>query len=199
MEIWRDIEGYEGMYQVSNYGNGRSLDRYVTMKHRGGGYFTRLFKGKEMVKYKQLNGYLFFSVRKNNIPKQILVHRAVAKAFIPNPENLPEVNHKDEDKTNNCVDNLEWCNHSYNNTYNDKHIKIGKQLRNRKDQSKIVYKLSLDDKLIETYPSASEAARQNGVNVPRIIQCCQGGYYNKKYHKWNNKTVKGHKYSYEHP
>lgn len=211
MEIWRDIEGYEGMYQVSNYGNGRTLDRYVTMKHRGGGYFTRLFKGKEMVKSMYPNGYLFFSVRKNNIPKQILVHRAVAKAFLPNPENLLEINHKDENKTNNLVfinddgsvdfekSNLEWCSHSYNSTYNDRHIKIGKQLRNRKDLSKIVYKLSLDDKLIETYPSASEAARQNGVNVPRIIQCCQGGYYNKKRHKWENKTVKGHKYSYEHP
>ena len=110
-----------------------------------------------------------------------------------------EINHKDENKANNSIENLELISKSYNNTYNDKHIKIGRQLHNRKDLSKITYKMTIDGELVETYPSASEAARQNGVNVYRIIQCCNGGWFNKKYKKWCNLTVKGYKYSYEHP
>lgn len=199
MEEWKDIEGYEGLYQVSNFGNVRSLDRYIKMKNKWGGVSTVLKKGKKLKKWKYPNGYLFFPLHKNNICKQFLAHRLVANAFIINPDNLPVVNHKDENKENNTVENLEWCNHPYNNTYNDRHIKVGKKLHNRKDLSKIVYKYTLDDELVETYPSASEAARQNGVNVARIIQCCNGGYFCKTVNKWCNLTVKGHRYSYEHP
>lgn len=197
MEIWKDIPGYEGLYQVSNYGNGRSLDRQVEMKTRCGGTFTRLFKGKEIVKSKYPNGYLFFSVHKNGILKQILVHRAVAKAFIPNPDNLPEVNHKDECKTNNVVENLEWCDKKYNSTYNERHIKIGRKLRNRPDFSKKVYKYSRNNELVAEYPSASEAARQNNTYPPCIINSCNGGYYDKKHHRLFGVYVKDYRYSYE--
>ena len=110
-----------------------------------------------------------------------------------------EINHIDENRTNNAISNLELKDKSYNNTYNDRHIKVGKQLHNRKDMSKTVYKYSLDGKLVETYPSASEAARQNNVNTSRIVNCCNGGYYCKTTNKWMNKTVKGYRYSYEHP
>lgn len=109
-----------------------------------------------------------------------------------------QINHKDENKSNNSIDNLELKDRSYNNTYNERHIKIGKKLHNREDMSKTVYKYTLDGKLVEIYPSASEASRQNNVPVPRIIQCCNGGWFNKKYNKWCNLTVKGYKYSYEH-
>ena len=207
MEVWKDIEGYEGAYQVSNYGNGRSLDRYVTMKNRWGSTNTVFLKGKNLVKSAYPNGYLFFSVRKNNITKQILIHRAVAKAFIPNPDNLPEVNHKDECKTNNVVcfnpdgsidkerTNLEWCDRSYNSTYNDRHIKIGRILHNRPDMSKKVFKRK-NNVLIEVYPSASEAARQNNIPVSNIVQCCNGGF--NLHGKWIRKlTIKGYNYSYE--
>ena len=102
MEIWRDIEGYEGLYQVSNLGRVRSLN------------YKRTGKVQNMKLGTYPNGYKMVDLKKNNKRKAHLVHRLVAKAFIPNPNQLCEVNHKDEDKANNTVDNLEWCSHIYN-------------------------------------------------------------------------------------
>ena len=108
-EIWKDIEGYEGYYQVSNFGNVRSVDRVI--EYSDG--VKRLRKGRILKPYKNRDGYLTCDLRKNSKHKISKIHRLVSEAFIPNPSNLPEVNHKDEDKTNNCVDNLEWCTRSY--------------------------------------------------------------------------------------
>lgn len=105
-EVWKDIVGFEGYYQVSNYGNIRNAK---TLKLRK----LQLWDGR----------YYGISLIKNYKRYAFRVHRLVAEAFIPNPNNLPEVNHKDENKLNNHVDNLEWCDHVYNNTYNGKHIK----------------------------------------------------------------------------
>lgn len=195
MEEWKDIEGYEGLYQVSNKGNGRSLDRTVQMKNKWGETMTVFKKGRILKKHLYPNGYEFFSLHKDGKCKQLLVHRVVAKAFIPNPNNLPEVNHKNEKKESNNVENLEWCTHPYNSTYNDKHKKIGEQLRNRIDLSKNVYKYK-NGILMNIYPSASEAARQNNLAASNIIQCCNGGF--NLHGKWvNKKTINGYNYSYE--
>ncbi len=96
-EIWKSIEGYEGLYEVSNLGNVRSLNWHLTgtirvLKPRQNGY-----------------GYLSVILYKNGKMKKFYVHRLVASAFLPNPQNLPQVNHKDENKTNNSIENLEWC------------------------------------------------------------------------------------------
>ena len=112
-EEWRPIEGYEGLYEVSSYGRVRSLDRYVKTCYEA----YKLHKGKILSPAKDKNGYLKVHLCCNGKHNIIRVHRLVCKAFIPNPDNLPEVNHKDEDKTNNSVDNLEWCDHSYNISY----------------------------------------------------------------------------------
>ena len=112
-EIWRPIEGYEGLYEVSNTGRVRSVDRYV--KSKGESYWLR--KGKMLSPTKDKNGYLKVNLSCNGKHNIIRVHRLVTEAFLPNPDNLPEVNHKDEDKTNNNVDNLEWCNAKYNSNY----------------------------------------------------------------------------------
>lgn len=134
------------------------------------------------------------------------VYRGAHEVIYAEANNLPkhlwnnmEINHKNERRQDNKIENLELGTKSYNNTYNDKHFKVGKKLHNRKDLSKQVFKYTLDEELVEVYPSASEAARQNGVSVSRIVQCCNGGYFNKKCNKWTNLTVKGHRYSYEHP
>ena len=103
-EIWRPIEGYEGLYEVSNLGRVRSLDRF----------YYRLHKGKVLSPTKDRYGYLTVTLNCNGKSKTIKIHRLVAQAFLPNPDNLPQVNHKDEVKSNNCVDNLEWCSAKYN-------------------------------------------------------------------------------------
>ena len=108
-EEWRDIEGYEGRYQISDRG------RVKALPHRQPGAYSN----KEIIR-KQTHdtyGYPIVSLSKNGKTKTFTVHRLVAKAFIPNPDNLKEVNHKDEDKDNNSANNLEWCTTKYNLTY----------------------------------------------------------------------------------
>ena len=101
-QVWKDIKNYEGLYEVSNYGNVRSLKfgkiRYLKPANNG-------------------NGYNDVILCKNGQKKHFKVHRLVANAFIENPNNYPQINHKDEDKTNNKVENLEWCDNQYNTRY----------------------------------------------------------------------------------
>lgn len=119
MEVWKDICDYEGLYQVSNLGSVRSVKRQGT---RGGFLKQRTDK----------DGYKCVVLFKGNAMKNYFVHRLVAKAFIENKNDFPCVNHKDENKSNNAVGNLEWCTVLYNNTYNDLHIrKIDKRQKNR--------------------------------------------------------------------
>ena len=113
IEEWRPIEGYEGLYEVSNTGQVRSFDRYV--KYSNGR--IHLHKGKVLSPIKDKDGYLQVNLCYNGKIHQIKIHRLVAQAFLSNPDNLLYVNHKDEVKTNNSVDNLEWCDVKYNNNY----------------------------------------------------------------------------------
>lgn len=113
MEEWRPVVGYEGLYEVSNTGQVRSFDRYV--KYSNGR--IHLHKGKVLSPSIRTDGYLVVVLSCNGKHKMCLVHRLVTEAFIPNTDNLPQVNHKDEDKTNNSVENLEWCDNKYNMNY----------------------------------------------------------------------------------
>ena len=119
-EEWRPIVGYEGLYEVSNTGQVRSLDMYVKSKSKS----YRLHKGKVLSPGKDTDGYLKVCLSCNGKNKMFFVHRLAAQAFIPNPDNLPEINHKDENPGNNSVDNLEWCDRSYNNTYGTRQDKV---------------------------------------------------------------------------
>lgn len=115
-EIWKDILGYEGFYQVSSFGRVRSLDRYDSRN-----YFR---KGRILKLSADRKGYLRVGLHSNGKEKFYSVHRLVAEAFIHNPDNLPEVNHIDEDKTNNRVENLEFCDSKYNNNYGTRKDRI---------------------------------------------------------------------------
>lgn len=110
MEVWKDIEVYKGLYQVSSEGKVRSLDRYE--KSKGGS--LRFRKGRILAQTKRKNGYLTVSLNREGVNKKHLIHRLVAKAFIHNIKNLPEVNHEDGNKENNHTYNLVWCTSSYN-------------------------------------------------------------------------------------
>lgn len=159
MEEWKDIDGYEELYQVSNYGRVKSFDRWVIGKSNS----KRFIKGK-ILKTVGNNGYQHVLLCKNGKWKWFYVHRLVAQAFIPNPYNLPEINHRDECKTNNFYVNLEWCDRVYNLTYGSRIEQISKK----------VQQYSLNGELIAEYPSTHEVERQLGYNQGSISQCCNG-------------------------
>ena len=125
-EIWKPKKDYEGLYEVSNLGRVKSLGNGKSINSKEG----ILKPGK----IKQ--GYLQVTLCKNRKQKRFLVHRLVAEAFLPNPENLPFINHKDEDKTNNSVDNLEYCTREYNNNYGTRNERVAKANTNGKKSKK---------------------------------------------------------------
>ena len=163
MEIWKDIKDYEGLYQVSNIGRVKSL---YNGRHN-------LYREK-ILKPGKKNSYYFVVLSKNNTRTQFLVHRLVAEAFIPNTDNLPQVNHKDENKLNNSVDNLEWCTAKYNINYGTAVERTKKAMINHPLLSKSVLQYTKDGQLIKEYKSIIEAERQTGINNAQISACCKG-------------------------
>ena len=136
-EIWKDVVGYEGLYQVSNLGNVRSVERTINMEHPRYGSAIVKYESKELRGYLNERGYRKVCLTKNKHSKIRFVHRLVAEAFIPNPNKLPQINHKDEDKTNNHVDNLEWCTNKYNTNYGEKRKqKLSINAKNRWEKGK---------------------------------------------------------------
>jgi len=156
-EIWKDVPNYEGLYQVSNLGKVKSLERDIV--HMGN--ISRI-KEKVMKPFINRGGYYCVKLSKNQKYKSFKIHRLVALAFIPNPNNYECINHKDENKKNNVVSNLEWCTKRYNNEYGSK------SLWKRK-----VYKFDLDGNLLAKYDSITEAAKQNNFSYSSINGCCR--------------------------
>ena len=118
VEEWRDVVSFEGAYQVSNLGRVRSLDREIPYVNNGTPTVLH-YKGKVLKPKPDQDGYLRVSLKFGKKVKLAGIHRLVAQAFLPNPDNLPCVNHKDYHRDNNCVDNLEWCTVDYNNHYSE--------------------------------------------------------------------------------
>lgn len=174
-EEWRAVIGYEGKYEVSNMGRVRSLDRMIICKdgHR------HKMKGRVL----RFNNRTYKMVQLCQ-EKGLYVHRLVAQAFIPNPNNLPCVNHKDENKYNNRVDNIEWCTQKYNVNYGSASEKSSKGYIHpaRRIEQRTIY-----GELVNTYKSLGEAARQSGISGGNICECCQQkkGHYTAGGYKWN--------------
>lgn len=168
-ELWVNIKGYEGLYQVSNFGRVRSLKHVIV--RRNGRQFT--INNKILNPNKLKSGYLQVQLKKEGDYKCILVHRLVAEAFIPNTKHLPCVNHKDENKTNCKLSNLEWCTYSYNTKYGTCQERRRKLLINNYNMSKIVLQYTKEGMFIKEYPSLSEAARQIGCDIRNISACCR--------------------------
>ena len=190
-EIWKDVVGYEGLYQVSNLGRIKSLERNWNVTNQYGKEFVSSTKEKILKSTKYNMGYLYVSLS-NIKTKNVPVHRLVATAFISNPNNYKIVNHKDGDKLNNCVDNLEWCTQKFNVDHawrnglmkpakGNKSGMFGKKGRNH-PISKAVYKCDLNGKILEKYDTVKEASESINVKMSNISSCCHkkqqtsGGY-----------------------
>ena len=164
-EEWKDIEGFEGRYMVSNKGRVKSLNYSNTGKE---GIINAKDNGK---------GYLRVNLYKDGKRKWYRINRLVAQAFLENPYNLPEVNHKDKIRTNNYVENLEWCNRQYNVEYS---------------QAKAIIGIDKVSGLIVEFPSIQEASRQLSISKGHICDCLKGrrkstkGFY---WHYVDNKEV----------
>lgn len=181
-EIWKDINGYDGLYMVSNYGRvyfkgcksmGRRhhRDRISRMLHERNSF------GYKVVTLIDINGNRY----------DCKVHRLVAKAFIPNPHNYPYINHKDENKANNCVSNLEWCTPSYNNHYGTRDIRSKYTNTHSPKQCIKVIQLTLDDNPVKVWFSIKEAKR-HGYHENGIISCCK--------HRKGSHTANGYHWEY---
>lgn len=167
-EIWKDIIGFEDLYEVSNLGNVRSKDRIITCKN---GVQINL-KGKILPQYifygKGSKPRLRVNLSKNSKQYTKSVHRLVGEAFIPNPNNYPQINHKDEDPSNNNVDNLEWCTTEYNHNYGTRNTRQAKSL----EKSINVY--DLDHNYINSFDSIKKCAEYYHLDNSAITKVCKG-------------------------
>lgn len=163
-EVWKDIPGYNGLYKVSNTGKVKSM-YFHSQKGKGNNI-------KENPKI--LNpgidsyGYSIVSLCDGNTKKTMAVHKIVAKTFIPNPYNFPCINHKDENKQNNSVENLEWCTVKYNNSYGTKGRRTSNTLKKK------VFQYDKQMNLIKVYNGAIDAEKETGISRSNICTCIKG-------------------------
>ena len=175
---WKDVKGYEGLYMVSNKGEVKSLPRIVHIKSRG--TESETFRRGVLLK-SDINNSGREQVRlyREGRVQICLVHRLVAMAFIPNPLNLPQINHKDENPLNNRVDNLEWCTAQYNGSYGTR-------------PSKFMHRVSqytLQGEKVASYKSLEDAAKAVGCHYTQISHCCS--------EEGKEKTAKGFIWKYD--
>ena len=167
----KDIKGYEGLYAITTEGDVWS------------------YKSKRFLKpVADCKGYLFVRLCKDGKVKSYRLHRLVAEAYLPNPDNLPQINHRDENKTNNCLQNLEWCDASYNTNYGTRNEKVS-------NSKKIpILQYDLDGNLIREWPSATDVGKEVNGN---ICNCLKGRYKSAYGYIWKYKEWYKHSPGYE--
>lgn len=163
-EVWKDIYGYEGLYQVSDQGRVKSLERNIS--HWCGG--ERIQKERILKQNTTHGGYLRVTLYAGDKPKTLKVHRLVCQAFCKNPDNKPEVNHINEDKADNRARNLEWCTRRENINFGTRNERVAKA------NGKLIGQYTLDGELIKIWPSTLEAERQTGFCNGHISQVANG-------------------------
>jgi hypothetical protein len=179
------------LYQASNLGNIRSIDRVVVSSDG-----IRQFRhGKKIKQRKNKKGYKIVRLSKNGEAKNKFVHILVIESFCKRPDGLNQINHKDENKENNRLDNLEYCNNVYNQNYGSCRVNKSKSTINDKRKSKQVIQFTKDGTFIKEFPSVAEVSRLLGFTTSSITRCCNGskkysiiGGYQWKY-KDSNKQI----------
>ena len=174
---------------IDNKETNDSVDSIGTVRNDTTGY---------ILKHQIHSEYHKVGLAINGKTKLCSVHRLVAAAFIPNPDNLPEVNHKDECKTNNTVENLEWCTNYYNQNYGSHQANCAKAHLNHPSYSKAVDVYDLNMNFIETLPSSRECERKYNVKSSNVRECCHGGKWSDKTHTvwWERKRVGNYIFRY---
>lgn len=179
-EVWKDINGYEGLYQISNRGRIKGLEKEITLltAHKR----KLIPMRKSYIKKARMNRYGYYQVSlwKNGTSHVFTIHRLVATMFIPNPQKLPCVNHKDERKTNNNVENLEWCTFEYNSNYGTA------RKRGAEKCFKKVYQYSLEGEVVGVFKSLREASEKTCIGMSRLSLLCN-----------NNGSKNGFRWSYK--
>lgn len=173
-ETWRDIPGYEGLYQVSSRGCVRSISRMIKTRDRWGN--DRLSHLQERIISPNRNckhGYLSICLYKDGTQKRVHIHRLVAIAFIPNPYGLPQINHKDEIRSNNNVENLEWCSAAYNNKYGSARQRMSAT------KSRAILAIDSSGNVVGEFTSSKEAGERYGVTRDAIFKNIKRGSRNK--------------------
>lgn len=169
IELWKPIEGYEGLYEVSNFGRIKALDRTHIQKGNKGCVYSHVYKGRIMKPIlSKGDKYYSIALYKKGKMTKYNIHKIVAKAFIPNPDNLPQINHKDENKANNRADNLEWCTALYNLTFGSRLDRIADK------KAKKVALLNEDGKPVAIFSNISKIEREYGICHSNIVAVCKG-------------------------
>ena len=158
MEIWKDVVGYEGLYQVSNYGRVKSLERKIN---------NRIYEERIISQEKSKDGYLRVDLHKDGNRKHKKVHRLVAQSFLEDYQESKCINHKDENKHNNFLNNLEICDYSYNINYGSRNKKVSEKL------SKKINQYDLDGNFIKTWDSMTQINKETGICLSNIFLCCR--------------------------
>lgn len=182
-EIWKPIIGFENLYEVSNLGNVRSLDKLVKAKNNS----NRLVKGRLLSPTLGKNGYYIVTLSKEGIDKKAYVHRLVALHYVenPKPNEYNVINHKDENPKNNVYTNLEWCTQAYNQSYGTARLKQAAKIRGvfNTKLSKPIEAFNNEGEVIYTFPSLMEAHR-NGYDYRLVSACCLGKRFTHKGLHW---------------
>lgn len=173
-EVWKPVKGFEGLYEVSNFGRVKSLSRYVRNSQDRG---DRLIRSRFLKQCEDTEHYLLVGLHKDGKQTMRKVHRLVAEVFLDNPHNFPQVNHKDENPQNNKLPNLEWCSARYNNNYGHH---TGRQARTC---SKPIVQKTLTGQLVHVWPSINEAKR-HGYSTFHMVACCKNKEKKYRGFKW---------------
>jgi hypothetical protein len=172
-EVWKDIPNYEGWYKGSNMGRIKSVDRWITFTRPQDSFARTVLLKSTILKVSVYGMYYMCHLKKHGTSKAVKIHRVICSLFHPNPDNLPEVNHINEIKTDNRAENLEWCTRLYNANWGTAITRASASRINHPNFSVKVYQYTLDGAFLAEYPSIKEAHRKTGVLAENIQAVCK--------------------------